>query len=96
MDGKGRILLPATIAALGRAMPFVRHELAPAEGDRVRLTITHSRLASRSSMLSGSGGWHTHIGVLVDRLAGRTPRPFWSSFQRMKQAYEPVVAAAWR
>lgn len=71
-------------------------ELAPAEGGRVRLTITHSRLASRSSMLSVSGGWHTHIGVLVDRLAGRTPRPFWSSFLRMKQAYEPAVEAAWR
>lgn len=71
-------------------------ELAPAEGGRVRLTITHSRLATRGSMLSVSGGWHTHIGVLADRLAGRTPRPFWSSFLRMKDAYAPRVEAAWR
>ena len=47
-------------------------------------------------MLSVSGGWHTHLGVLLDQLAGRTPRPFWSSFAQMREAYRPRVEATWR
>lgn len=75
----------------------VEFDLAPvAGGQQVRLTITHRRLASSASMLSVAGGWHTHLGVLLDRLAGRTPRPFWSSFARMREAYRPRVASAWR
>lgn len=75
----------------------VEFDLTPvAGGQQVRLTITHRRLASSASMLSVSGGWHTHLGVLLDRLTGRTPRPFWSSFAQMREAYRPRVEAAWR
>ena len=46
----------------------VRFELSTA-GKDVRLVLTHSRLASRDSMVGASGGWHTHLGR-----AGRAAR----------------------
>ncbi|TNE62251.1 MAG: SRPBCC family protein [Alphaproteobacteria bacterium] len=58
------------------------------EGDKVRLTVTHRRLASRALMLDVSGGWHAHLGLLADVLAGRPRRPFWPSFAGLRDEYE--------
>jgi hypothetical protein len=30
-------------------------------------------------MINVAGGWHTHLGILVDRLNERVPPPFWSA-----------------
>jgi uncharacterized protein YndB with AHSA1/START domain len=49
-----------------------------AHGDGTRLVLTHRRLADRAQMIDVSGGWHLHLDVLEDVLAGRPPRPFWS------------------
>ncbi|MEL1264672.1 SRPBCC family protein [Pseudoxanthomonas putridarboris] len=65
----------------------VRFDLAP-EGDRVLLTITHSRLRSRGMLLSVSAGWHAHVGILVDRLEGREPRSFWPAHERLEAEYD--------
>ncbi|MDJ0709978.1 MAG: SRPBCC family protein [Woeseiaceae bacterium] len=54
------------------------------EGDQVRLVLTHRRLDSKDTVLSVSGGWHTHLNVLVDVLNGATPRPFY----RMQTKFE--------
>ena len=54
------------------------------EGDKVRLVLTHRRLETKDIVLSVSGGWHTHLNVLVDVLNGETPRPFY----RMQLQYE--------
>jgi hypothetical protein len=40
-----------------------------------------------------SGGWHVHLDVLEDVLAGRTPRPFWSTNARYAEEYEDRVPA---
>lgn len=53
-------------------------------GDKVRLVLTHRRLESADSVLSVSGGWHTHLNVLVDVLGGGKPRPFY----KMQLQYE--------
>lgn len=57
-------------------------------GDKVRLVLTHRRLDTRDTVLSVSGGWHTHLNVLVDVLSGGKPRPFY----RMQLEYESEYA----
>jgi uncharacterized protein YndB with AHSA1/START domain len=64
----------------------VRFELAP-QGDRVRLTLTHRRLLS-DGMLSTAAGWHTHLGILEDRLHDREMRPFWRTHTALEVEYE--------
>ena len=71
----------------------VRMELTP-QGDEVRLVLTHSRLASRDGMISVAGGWHTHLGILADRLAGRVPPGFWATHARIAAEYERRIPAA--
>jgi uncharacterized protein YndB with AHSA1/START domain len=65
----------------------VTFELEP-QGGEVLLTVTHRRLSGRDGMLGVSAGWHTHLDVLADRLAGRAPRPFWSSWSRLRAEYD--------
>jgi uncharacterized protein YndB with AHSA1/START domain len=54
------------------------------EGDKVRLVLTHRRLETKDTVLSVSGGWHTHLNLLVDVLNGSKPRPFY----KMQLQYE--------
>lgn len=68
----------------------VRFELSP-QGDDVRLVVTHSRLSSRDGMVSVASGWHTHLGILADRLAGRTPPGFWATHTRLEAQYEQRI-----
>lgn len=58
-----------------------------AQGDKVLLTVTHRRLPDRSTMLNVASGWHTHLDLLVARVAGTAPTPFWDGFVRIKQDY---------
>ena len=57
-------------------------------GHDVLLVITHSRLPNRGMTLGVSSGWHTHVGILIDHLQGKTPAPFWSSLASVKDEYE--------
>jgi uncharacterized protein YndB with AHSA1/START domain len=70
----------------------VTFELTP-QGEEVRLVLTHRRLGDRAMMLSVAGGWHTHLGILLDHLNGREPRPFWSTHARLEAEYEKRLPA---
>lgn len=65
----------------------VTFELTP-RGKEVLLTLTHRRLHSREVMLSVAPGWHAHLGVLEDRLAGTEVRPFWATHTKLADEYE--------
>lgn len=65
----------------------VTFELTP-HGDGTLLVLTHRKLATRADMVDVSGGWHTHLGVLVARLAGRPPGGFWSAHARTEGLYD--------
>jgi uncharacterized protein YndB with AHSA1/START domain len=65
----------------------VTFELTP-QGEDVMLVLTHRRLGNRGAMVSVAGGWHTHLGILLDQLEGREPRPFWSTFEPLEAEYE--------
>ena len=58
-----------------------------AEGDETRLVLTHVRLPTHKQLVNVSGGWHVHIGILSDLLAGRTPRLFWQEHARLGKVY---------
>jgi uncharacterized protein YndB with AHSA1/START domain len=70
----------------------VTFELTP-QGQGVLLVLTHRRLTP-TGMQSVAGGWHTHLGILVDHLNGRVPQPFWSAHARLEGEYERRIAAA--
>lgn len=59
-----------------------------AEGDRVRLVLTHARLASRDGLLGVAGGWHAHLALLADRLEGRPVGGFWRLHTRLEAEYD--------
>ena len=80
-------LLDNTWGGGGEEPSEVTFELT-AEGDKVRLVLTHRRLADRKSMIGVSGGWHTHLAILEEKLAGRTPPSFWTLFGDIEAEYE--------
>ncbi|WP_304177875.1 SRPBCC family protein [Phenylobacterium aquaticum] len=58
------------------------------QGGEVLLTVTHRRLLDRGSLLNVSAGWHAHLDLLADRVAGREPGPFWSHWSSLRGEYE--------
>jgi hypothetical protein len=66
----------------------VTFELAPVN-DQVRLTVTHRKLKP-ADIAGTSGGWHTHLDVLADRLDGHLPQPFWPVFSHLLARYEAL------
>lgn len=70
----------------------VTFELTP-QGEDVLLVLTHRRITPEK-MVSVAGGWHTHLGILVDRLHGRVPQPFFITHTRLAGEYEKRIAAA--
>lgn len=63
------------------------------KGDQVLLTVTHHRLPDRSILLGVSTGWHAHLDLLVARMTGAAPEPFWDRFSRLKQDYDGRLPA---
>jgi uncharacterized protein YndB with AHSA1/START domain len=64
----------------------VTFELAE-RADKVLLIITHRKLADRAALLSVSGGWDVHVGILEDVLTNRPPRGFWSTHAKLEAEY---------
>lgn len=63
-------------------------ELEALEDGRTRLTLTNSGLPDRATMVDVSGGWHAHVGLLQDLLAGREPREFWGEVAAAEAEYQ--------
>jgi uncharacterized protein YndB with AHSA1/START domain len=76
----------------GDADSEVTFELSP-QDDKVLLVLTHRRLPDRTTMVSVASGWHTHLGILIDRMDGREPQPFWSTYLRLEAEYERQLPA---
>jgi uncharacterized protein YndB with AHSA1/START domain len=58
------------------------------EGENVRLVLTHRRLGDdRDLLISVAAGWHTHLGIMVDHISGRTPKGFWGVHGKMEEEY---------
>jgi uncharacterized protein YndB with AHSA1/START domain len=70
----------------------VTFELAD-RGGEVFLVLTHRRLPNRGQMISVASGWHAHVGVLIDQLNGREPKPFWSTLDKLEAEYQKRIPA---
>jgi len=70
----------------------VSWELEP-KGEATLLTLTHRRLAGPDQTVDVSGGWHLHLDVLEDVLAGREPRPFWARQAALEAEYRRQLPA---
>ncbi|EON90893.1 activator of Hsp90 ATPase 1 family protein [Marinobacter lipolyticus SM19] len=70
----------------------VSFELEPM-GNQVMLTVTHHRVPDQSTLLSVSSGWHAHLDILVARLEGSDPEPFWDSIAKLKEEYGQRLSA---
>jgi uncharacterized protein YndB with AHSA1/START domain len=70
----------------------VTFELTP-QGNDVLLVLTHAKLPNRGQMQNVSGGWHTHLGILEDRLNGREPGGFWASLEKVQDIYAERLSA---
>jgi len=57
------------------------------QGEKVRLVLTHRRLETTDTVLSVSGGWHTHLNILVDVLEGNQLRPFYKMQTQFESEY---------
>lgn len=87
----GRVLRcdPPRLLAItwgGEQSSEVTFELTPQTSGEVLLTLTHRRL-TKQDMLNVGPGWHTHLGVLAERLHGREAENFWVTFERLKAHY---------
>lgn len=70
----------------------VTFELIPKENDMVLLILTHRNLGDDLDMLSGVGaGWHTHLGILEDRLKGKEPQAFWKIHMPLEKEYAETL-----
>lgn len=68
----------------------VTFELTP-QGDDVLLVLTHSHLPTRGDMRGVSGGWHSHLRVLIDRLNDRVPESFWKTHEQVEREYARLI-----
>jgi uncharacterized protein YndB with AHSA1/START domain len=66
------------------------------EGDpkdnKVRFTLTHSKIPDRQFAVGVSGGWHSHLAILEERANGRTPPAFWDVWRRYDGVYDKRYA----
>lgn len=66
-------------------------ELKP-QGEKILLVLTHRRIGDdRDTLVSVGAGWHTHLGILADRLEEKEPKGFWKVHNRMEKEYEERV-----
>jgi uncharacterized protein YndB with AHSA1/START domain len=57
------------------------------EGDKVRLTLTHSKIPSDDYADGVSVGWHSHLDILQSRTEGTTPPAFWDVWRNARGLY---------
>ncbi len=63
-------------------------------GNEVLLVLTHERLPNHKDLLGISGGWHTHLDVLVEHLNGRTSEGFWGKMVQLNSEYTTRLTEA--
>jgi len=63
-----------------------------AEGDQVRLILTHSKVPDRGYALNISGGWHSHLDMLEYHLRNEIPPGFWDICRKTEGVYDKRYA----
>jgi uncharacterized protein YndB with AHSA1/START domain len=63
------------------------------QGDKVQLTLIHRKLPSREMLIKVAAGWHAHVGVMVAKVSGEAPPPFWDTWQGLCRDYDQRIPA---
>ena len=61
--------------------------------NEVMLTLTHRRLSGDRLILNVCAGWHAHLALLIAHLEGTRPPSLWSTWTRLRHAYEEQLCA---
>ena len=96
---RGKIIAPGTIrferelpGDINTAWAFFTE--SGKQGATTRLTLTYRRLGDEVQELVNVGaGWHTHLGILIERMADRTPEPFFTRFEEVEAEYAQAFLA---
>ena len=80
-------VLGYTWGARADALSEVVFELSE-QGQDVLLVLTHHRLPNTNDLLGVSGGWHTHLDILVEHLNYRTSPAFWEKHTALHAEYK--------
>jgi uncharacterized protein YndB with AHSA1/START domain len=83
---------PRKLAIAWERSGDVSFELEP-KGNEVLLTVIHRHLPDRGTELGVGAGWHAHLDVLVARVAGKEPAPFWDGMSRLRDEYDRRIPA---
>jgi uncharacterized protein YndB with AHSA1/START domain len=65
----------------------VEFRLEALSDNKVRFTLTHSKIPDESYRTGVTGGWHSHLEVLQYRAEGKTPPAFWDIWRDVQKAY---------
>jgi uncharacterized protein YndB with AHSA1/START domain len=83
---------PRKLAIAWEGSGDVSFELEP-KGNEVLLTVIHRRLPDRATRLGVGAGWHMHLDILVARVTGKEPEPFWDGLSRLRKEYDQRIPA---
>jgi uncharacterized protein YndB with AHSA1/START domain len=83
---------PRRLAIAWQGSGDVSFDLEP-KGDKVLLTVIHTRLPDRATLLKVGAGWHMHHDILVARANGDQPAPFWEGWSRLHTEYDARLPA---
>jgi len=61
------------------------------QGNRVRLVLVQSPPDDLAGRVDMAAGWHSHVGILIDILSGRPPRPLSPEFDEARPHYQEAV-----
>jgi hypothetical protein len=50
-------------------------------------------LAGEGLILNVCAGWHAHLALLIARVEGTAPPSLWSTWKRLRKAYEAQAAS---
>jgi len=56
-----------------------------------QLELSHEGIIEKSDLIGAAAGWHVHLRILADRIAGRDPAPFWPEHTALEKEYEMRV-----
>ena len=83
---------PRKLAITWGSTGGVSFELEP-QGDNVLFTVIHRRVPDRATLLKVGPGWHMHLDLLVARVTGKEPEPFWDGLSRLREEYDRRIPA---
>src|SRR5258708_24358152 len=55
-----------------------------AKDNKIRLTLTHRKIADSNTARNVSNGWHSHLAILQYKAEGKVPPAFWDVRRQTK------------